>query len=349
MTSEGQLRLDFTAPPVTVIPPEQSPVSAGAGRPGNKAQQTIEWREFALNGLDGGNPLGFLAAVGVLHSVSAMEPAGDWRMRWQQDTGPWHPILAGNTALGQAQLPHRLADYLRDTDNDALAIGKNLTISPDVFRECAQKAQSIADYADRRRADFIASFGCENTTDPKGRVIQDTALRTMAGAGHQHFLDTMLQTVKQTDSEHLRRSLFQSWEREDHRLGLRWDPDEGRRYALRWREPSSEPSTTERGANRLAIEALPLLPTAISDAGLETTGFRQARGRGIYFSWPLWTCSVNIFTVASILRLDELQQNAPRLERLTPLGIVAVYRSRRVTEGKQRNFMPATPVPTASP
>ena len=344
MTSEGHLRLDFPATPVTIIPPEHSPSGNGAGGSGGNAHQAVEWREFALNGLDGGNPLGFLAAVGVLQSVTAMEPAGDWRMWWQQDAGPWHPTLAGNTALRPAQLPHRLADYLRDTDNEALAISKNLTISPDVFRECAQKAQSIADYADRRRADFIASFGCENVTDPKGRVIQDTALRTMAGAGHQHFLDTMLQTVGQTDSGHLRRSLFKSWEREDRRLGLRWDPVEGRRYALRWREPSSEVAKTERGANRLAIEALPLLPTAISGAGLETTGFRQERGRGVYFSWPLWTCRANIATVASILRLEELRRNAPRLEKLAPLGIAAVYRSQRVTEGKQRNFMPATPV-----
>ena len=293
-------------------------------------------------------------------------------MWWQQDDGPWHPTLAGMTDLAADQLVECLADYLRAADNDALAISKNLTISPDAFRKVAQGAQDTADYARRRRADFIAAFGCETAADAKGQVIQDTALRTMAGAGHQHFLDTMRQTVQQTGAEHLRRSLFEPWERQDRRLGLRWDPDEARRYALRWREPSGEPATTERGANRLAIEALPLLPTAIDSRGrqttLQTTGFRAERGRGVdfswplwtcrvtiatamsanwsgvRFSWPLWTCRVTIATVASMLRLEELRRQEPDHGKLAPLGIAAVYRSRRVTEGKQRNFMPATPV-----
>ena len=348
MTSHGQLRLDFAAvPDAAVAVPTDLPQSGSPAADGKAQQTTTERREFALKGLDGGNPLGFLAALGALQSATAMEPAGDWRMWWQQDDGPWHPTLAGMTGLPADQLVARLADYLHDADNEALEIGKNLTISPDTFRELAQNAQDSAEYAHRRRADFIAAFGCETTADAKGKVIQDTALRTMAGAGHQHFLDTMRQTVRQTGAEHLRRSLFEPWERKDRRLGLRWDPDEARRYAFRWREPSGEPATTERGANRLAIEALPLLPTAIGGRGrqtLQTTGFKAERGRGVDFSWPLWTCPVTIATVASMLRLEELRRQEPDHGKLAPLGIAAVYRSQRVTEGKQRNFMPATPV-----
>lgn len=343
MTSHGQLRLGFAAAPdaaVAVPLPESLPAAPPAS---GKTQQATERREFALKGLDGGNPLGFLAAVGALQSATAMEPAGDWRMWWQQGDGPWHPTLAGMTDLAADQLVECLADYLRNSDSDALEIGKNLTISPDSFRELAQSAQDSADYVHRRRADFIASFGCEMAADTKGRVIQSTALR-VAGAGRQRFLDTMLQTVQQTGAEHLRRSLFEPWERKDCGLGLRWDPAEARRYALRWREPSGETATTERGANRLAIEALPLLPTAIGGRGLQTTGFRVERGRDVDFSWPLWTCPVTIATVVSMLRLEELRQGEPDLGKLAPLGIAAVYRSRRVTEGKYRNFMPATPV-----
>ena len=353
MTSNGQLRLDFAPAPDAAVPPVQSPttgpapqpVDAQAGEPDGSPQPVVARREFALKGLDGGNLLGFLAAVGALQSVTAMEPAANWRMWWQQDSGPWRPTLSGNTALEPAELPQRLADYLRDTDNDALKVSKDLTISTDEFRKIAKTAQGKATCSDRRFADFITSFGCENTPprDKKGN-IQFTALQTIAGSGRQYFLDTMLRTVQQTDSEHLRRSLFEPWERKDRRLGLRWDPAEERRYALRWKEPSSEPARTERGANRLAIEALPLLPTAISGARLETTGFRQELRRGIYFSWPIWICPLSIATIASVMRLEELRRNEPRHERLTPLGIAAVYRSRRVTEGKQRNFTPAIPV-----
>lgn len=338
MNSGEQLRLDFAAV-------SQTADTAAGDTPDRSAQRPVEYREFILKGLDGGNLLGFLAAVGALQSVTAMEPAGDWRMRWQQDDGPWHPTLTGNTALAPAGLTQRLADYLRDADESALKIGKNLTISPEHFRKCAKTAQDNANYSDHRQAAFIAAFGCENAADNKRQVIRDTALRTMAGAGHQHFLDTMLQTVNQTGSEHLYRSLFAPWERKDRRLGLRWDPAEARRYALRWRQPSSEPATTERGANRLAIEALPLLPTAISSGDrLLTTGFRQERRRGIYFSWPIWTCPAGIAAVTSAMRLAELGKDPPDQAILAPLGIAAVYRSWRVTEGKQRNFTPAIPV-----
>ena len=115
MTSHGQLRMDFAAAPdaVVAVPPDLVPASSPAAQPADgKAQQTTpERREFALKGLDGGNPLGFLAAVGALQSATAMEPAGDWRMWWQQDDGPWHPTLAGITDLAAEQLVDRLADY----------------------------------------------------------------------------------------------------------------------------------------------------------------------------------------------------------------------------------------------
>ena len=52
-------------------------------------------REYALSGLDGGNLLGFLAALGTLKAVSDLSPDADWRMRWTNETGPWHPAGCG--------------------------------------------------------------------------------------------------------------------------------------------------------------------------------------------------------------------------------------------------------------
>ncbi len=301
-------------------------------------------REFHLNGLDGSNPLGFLAAVGALKAVSDAWPNGEWKMRWSQDTGPWTPVLEGITAMDEEQLAEWLADSLKNASTRALSISKNLKLSPDLFRRLAQEAQESADMPDRRHADFIASFGCESVHDRKGQQIRDTAFRTMAGAGHQNFLESMLQTVENTTPIQLRDSLFTPWKRKDPRWGIRWDPAEDRRYALRWNDPSGETATTERGANRLAIESLALFPTAVNGATLETTGFSQERGRDTRFTWPIWNCSIDIRTATSTLRLREIQEEAPDHRKLRPLGIAAVYRSYRITTGNFRNFTPAVPV-----
>lgn len=77
--------------------------------------------------------------------------------------------------------------------------------------------------------------------------------------------------------EHLREALFGPWRYENDGLSMRWDPDDAKEYALRWRDPSIGGVSSVWGANRLAFEALPLFPTVPTEAGLRTTGFRRQR------------------------------------------------------------------------
>lgn len=97
-----------------------------------------------------------------------------------------------------------------------------------------------------------------------------------------------------------------------------------------------------RGANRLAIEALPLLPTMPTDGRLATTAFQGSGARGTFFTWPIWNVPLGVAVVASLLfRASELTD---RSDLRSPLGIVALYTSARITTGKFRNFTPAAPV-----
>jgi len=127
----------------------------------------------------------------------------------------------------------------------------------------------------RTWADFVSAFGCDAVATDE--VIQDTALRTMKRCRAQHFLKTMRDLVQLTTADHLRRRFFNPWRYEDDKPNLRWDPADDRATALRWNEPSGDPIRTARG-NRLAVEALPLLPTMpvrmsrSSICRLETTG-----------------------------------------------------------------------------
>lgn len=300
-------------------------------------------RRLLLNGLDGSNPLGFLAAVGTLRTIAYADPAADWRMKWTTRHGIWVPALSGNGTVSEEQLVERLVPVLQRESIPEFEFDKDLNVSPEKFRKVAVDAQCRASRLDRGYADFVASFGCELIVASDRQTIQDTALRTMSGAGHQHFLGTMKQLVHKTRAEHVRRSLFETWDYSDDKLGLRWDPEENRRYALRWNNPSDGRGVnTMHGANRLAVEALPLFPTMPGDRRLDTTGFSNRDG-AVLFTWPIWEGALSVDVVRSLLALPDMQKAEPDRAHLHAMGVVEVYRSQRITAGKYRNFAHAQP------
>lgn len=304
--------------------------------------------ELTLEGIDGSNPLGFLAAVGTLCSSVRLRLGLDIRLYWQPVSGLWKPIISGIVTSGTQAFSKTLSDSLEKMRGQpALAIADDLVIDFENFRTEAQRAQIYASPRDRIDVDFLAAFGNEATrSKEKGRDrnIQDTALRTMSGAGHQHFLGFMRDLIENTREEHLFAALFQNWSYTESGPSLRWDPNDDRRYALRWKEPSGDPVVTVRGANRLAIEALPLLPTAPLRKKLETTGFTQRRGAGVFWTWPIWTTPIGLDPIRSLLALSELQKESPDRKQLAARGITEIFRSQRLTVGKYRNFTPALPV-----
>ena len=296
-----------------------------------------------LAGLNGNNPLAYLAAIGVLRIVSLADPDEAWRMRWTENGGGWSPVLSGKRVTGADDLIALLDPALKKMkDHSALAFADDTTKIPcEKFRELAEDAREKARPEDRIHADFIAAFGCESIpVSEKDDSIRDTALRTMSGAGHQHFVGFMRELVDNTEPDDLRASLFESWTYPDPAPSLRWDPVDDRRYALRWKEPSKDRIGTMRGANRLAIEALPMFPTVPNGSRLDTTGFSQ-QGRATYFSWSIWSAWTSLDTLRSLLALSLLQTVPPDRARLRKMGVVEIYRSERITNGKYRNFATA--------
>jgi hypothetical protein len=304
--------------------------------------------EWYLSGLNGGNPLAFLAALGTLRSMSLAWPYSRVLMRWEVSDGAWRPYIKTSETIEQESLIPALHEQLqRMVDHPAFAFGKDLAMDAAEFRDVAIRAQDQAKYGDSYFADFVAAFACEAVVVGKGakpNQIQDTALRTMSGAGHQHFIAFMAQLAKETTEEHLRETLFSMWTYSDPKPSMRWDPVDDRRHALRWKEPTRDEIQTVRGANRLAIEALPLLPVMPVGKYLETTGFSQRRGEGVQWTWPIWERPLGVDTVRSLLALRALQQLQPPRGQLRTVGVVEIYRSQRITQDKRRNFTPAVPV-----
>ena len=263
-------------------------------------------------------------------------------MKWAIHGGTWIPLVSSRIRMSDNELVEGLFTALRRKSTPEFEFAKNLNVSPETFRRVAQAAQRTATPCQRSYADFVVAYGSECCVTKEG-TIQDTALRTMSGAGHQHFLGTFKTLAQETTSSHLHVALFGPWDNSDKKLGLRWDPEEDRRYALGWGKPAGKPTQSVWGANRLAVEGLPLLATGFGVRTLETTGFTHCSGT-VSFTWPLWTLEASVDTVRSLLGLSELQKQKPNRESLLPRGIAEVFRCERITVGKYRNLTQARPV-----
>lgn len=301
-----------------------------------------------LKGLDGSNPLAFLAALGTLRTLTLALPDEPVKLSWEQYEGAWRPRVWCSLASDGDAIIAKLDGFIAQAIGRAsFAIGDNLNLPASEFqahlRRSVDHAEALTNPVARIDVDFFAAFGSDVVTNDDG-TMQDTALRTMSGAGHQHFLKFFRELVSKTNADHLRRALFLKWDYADdgRSLNLRWDPLDDRRYALRWEDPSGDPVKTMRGANRLAIEALPLLATMPTALGLLTTAFQGSGRRSTFLTWPLWAQPIDMHLVIALLGQVESLKNdkSARVAR----GCIAMYSSTRITTGKFRNFTPSKSV-----
>jgi hypothetical protein len=299
--------------------------------------------EIELIGLDGANLLAYLAALGTLRVLTSAEPERNVRMSWV-DRGFWRPVVHHASARTAAELLTILEKRVcgKESIDAAWKIGKDLTLSCSDFGGHMREAATAATMAHRETADFLSAFGSDvYGAGSKKELMSDTEFRTMSGAGHQHFLGFMTELAIATDSGHLMRALFQAWDYADGRPSLRWDPADYRPHALRAIDPSGDPIKTMRGANRLAIEALPLFPTVPQARRIRTVAFEDG-DVGTEITWPIWDDRLELGTVALLLAASEVWKSADR-DTVRP-GITQIFRAKRFTEGKYRNFSPAKAV-----
>lgn len=292
-----------------------------------------------LSGIDGSNPLGFLAALGTAVTVRTFCP--DVLLSWLQDEGKWRPALVGLSSLDRDFLD-QLTEALGSLSTEAFTIEKKLPFSAVAFATLVRSATSTR--SDRRFVDFVAAFGCESLKDKD--IFADTHFRMVrsgdsAGQGFLYYAAAIRQS---TDRETLQRTLFREWQYEDGYFSLRWDPIEDSNYALRWGDPAKNDKNTMIGANSLALEALQLLPTAPQANSLQTTGF-HSEGRVDYFTWPIWTTPIGTDVIRSLVAFEELHQPQPRRNVLHAIGVDEVFRSRRISPNQYyKNFSPGQAV-----
>lgn len=303
-----------------------------------------------LSGLDGANPLAFLAAIGTASVANQEWP--DLRISWQSVSGVWRPVLAGCGQDEEVFLA-QLYPALRDASMAAFDIDNKLPYPVQQFVGALKQAARIATIDNRRDSDFLTAFGTEMNLEPgskKDAVFRDTSFRMVrSGDSKGQGLPYYAKAIRQsTGIDHLRRTLFRQWDYKDTSFSLRWDPVEDQRYALVWDNPNDKSKKAVKfmiGANSLAIEALQYFPTLPVDSRrVETTGFHRSQRKRIFFTWPIWATEVELTTVQSLLSLSVLRADPVPRQELKAMGIVEVFRAQRIQQNQYySNFAPSCP------
>ncbi len=295
-----------------------------------------------LPGLDGSNPLGFLAALGTLRTMCSGGSGETIGMAWHCSRGVWCPQLDPCLRKTEAFIEH-LDAMLRMSDSSPWSLHKKLPFEADRLRNAADDAIQVATKDERQAVDMLAALGSETVRSEDG-VFADTALR-MVRAGDsagQGLLAYGKRIRKETTREDIYEALFATWSHQDDHCALRWDPIESRNYAFRWTDPSKEKTGSVRGANRLALEAMPLLPVVPVGQRVVTIGFGRFYRRTESITWPIWSGYASLDVVRSLMVLGDLQCERPNAEQLQRRGVAAVFRSDRVKTSKYYyNFTPA--------
>lgn len=296
-----------------------------------------------LPGLDGSNPLAFLAALGTLRVAARAYPSSDPLLSWTLRDGLYRPtlIISGNTPANdfvQSLYQNLETDPGRHPTAflDGLH-GSDLPTVHNLLLEAATSSPSTPVLA------FCAVLVSDASTDPAASSQIQIARRDYLWGNIQSI-------IRQTTREHLRRTLLQSWDYADalENQSLHLDPSEDRRYANQWHKPTSDPTRATRGgmlgANRLAIEALPFFPAIGKGAKLQTLGFQGNRADNTWWTWPIWEPPLSADSVVSVLGLAELQSERPDARALGPRGVMAAFRSQRILVGKTLNLTPSVRV-----
>lgn len=300
-----------------------------------------------LPGLDGTNPLGFMAAMGVHRLISTQQKGV--KLSWKLSSGTWRPELYG-CMLPLLNLGAKLHAAIRDLEQSAWKIDKELPFLASRLREQASIAVANSERTNRMTADIIAALGVECCREKKKvkqeeiEIFKDTSLRLVRSGDNQHngLLSYAMRTIDVCTVEQIQSTLAADWLYRDEKLSFRWDPAEDRGYAFQWGDPSDDGALTERGANCLALFGMACFPVIPVRSQAETTGFGLKEPKQASFTWPIWKHPITQGVAGSLLSFSELQREQPDRTQLDSLGVAAAYRCNRVmTSTYYANFTPA--------
>ena len=298
-----------------------------------------------LSGLEGTNPLGFLAALGV-QVVFANEDEQP-RLWWSDDITPHAVVDKGfsvdriaNLALKAfANWKNSSAVNPKRMDGSKMPEGDELKLKPDDIREYLnQTGQCIWGGA------LATALLAEGSLDKKGIAAKPSDFYFTAG--NQKFLDVARKILNAAVREEIVIGLKGPWRYESGTPSLGWDVADDRVYALRAKDPSSnsEKKLTNPGPEALALLGLSLHPVFAGRGRTATQGCSGSSWKsGGYYSWPLWRKPASLRAVKSLLAHAYDHPAASNRDRwYRSWGVSTIWRSpiRRTDQGGYGTFAP---------
>ena len=293
-----------------------------------------------LAGLEGTNPLGFLAALGVqvVFETEDEQP----RLWWSDDVAP-HAIVDGKFTV----------DSIVEQALKAFAYwGNSLTINPrrrdgstmpkgDDLKLISEDIEAYLDQAARCKwsGGLATALLAQGSLDNQ-RVAKPTDFYFTAG--QQKFLDTARKILKAAVRDEIETGLEGPWRYESEVPSLGWDVADDRVYALRASNPSPEKKLTNPGPEALALLGLSRYSVF---AGQDRTATQGCSGKwkNGYYSWPLWRKPASSRVVKSLLaHAYDHGAASDRHRWYGSWGVSAILRSpiRRSDQGGYGTFGP---------
>jgi hypothetical protein len=240
--------------------------------------------DVPLLGLEGSNPLGYLAALGVLDALAVTMPGAT--LRWTDDLVP-HAIVGGPGDLGQ--LLEALDKDREEWSHSPLLWFPEEQPLPDAkpdskrlrmwFEFVSGPAGSPAS------ADHLCAIVAEGAFDNNSKA-KPTHLHFTAG--QQQFLDMVRTLASNVDRERLHEAVSGPWRYDSPLPSLSWDSRGERVYAVRATDPSKDKRLGVPGADWLAFRGLVFYPATRTARGTLRTTACDAEWKNSAFRWPLW-------------------------------------------------------------
>lgn len=302
-----------------------------------------------LPALEGTNPLGFLAALGVLDALAKAAPAVT--LRWTDELVP--TAIIGGFDGDVDGLLDRL-DHDRDEwESSPLLAFPEAAPLPDA-KPGEKKLRDWFEFLSAGPSEVAAThlnaIVAEFAFDGGGKA-KPTHLHFTAG--QQQWLAMVRALIAGVDRERLREAVCGPWRYDSPLPSLSWDSRGERVYALRATNPSNVKRLGVPGADWLAFRGLAFYPVARISNGLRTTAC-DAAWKASAFRWPLWRVPVTR-RVARSLVADETLVSQRRRDRQRPghlaaRGIIAIRESsiRRTDQGGYGSFAASVALASAA-
>lgn len=295
-----------------------------------------------LVGVDGSNPLGFLAALGLLRVLPGAKLGFS-------DDGSFGAFVDGldesesvlatfisddAKTAGDRSAPWRFTYTKAATKKQAPQEVADLKPPPEDFKRFLSSCVEAWLSGNDEAAGYAAAYATDVAVDGKGNT-KPTAFHFTAA--QQTFLGAVEGIRASVTQEWVKKSLFEG-HGEKPGSNLRWDPGSERNWALMATNPSGDGTRVDAPLEWLAFRGLRLLPSFPRGTRIITTGV-VGRGNDMTFTWPLWTVPASCHTTRSVLQVDWTGNTKERTAR----GIFAICSSaiRRTSQGFG-NFGPSS-------